>query len=303
MNDDITTMGLGPHFTPQFYLRMFSIDPKIRKSRQEIYRLGKDKSIRKYPVKDICTYPEYNTEEQDNIFSVIESEIAPALRKAVNLHSTSYILDDNDIYLLYKLTALLMSGSLRTRIFFENAEELILSKIFEGNEFPTINREQSISGRLDVTLLLMERILETLMDSYKAKTLHFKERSLITSDSPVYLVSTGEQHDFIIDFGESKTEYRGMSKDKILFRLASEVKAVRITSECIHLPLSSNTLLSLIKNDISDDEFVKGLNVFYREGAVNGFNAMLFGNCHNYALGHSEDVLRDCGGLINFSTS
>ena len=60
---------MSQHYIPEFYLRMFSINPKDRQSRQKVFCLNKHKEISKEKIDDICTFDGYNTEEQEEALS------------------------------------------------------------------------------------------------------------------------------------------------------------------------------------------------------------------------------------------
>ena len=114
------------HYIPQFYLRMFSCNPKASKSKQEIFYLSPGKDIDKIPIKNVCTYPGFNTVEQENILSRIESELAPSLKDLVK----SQTFANDSRYMVKKLTSLLIAGSLRFR----------LGILSDGRRFNTVGR-------------------------------------------------------------------------------------------------------------------------------------------------------------------
>ena len=149
------------HYIPQFYLRMFSCNPKASKSRQEIFYLIPGKDIDKAPIKKICTYPGFNTEEQENILSDIESKLAPSLRNLVK--SQTFTDDSSDM--MKKLTALLIAGSLRFRLVYSQMEDALTQL---GDDFEKyFTREYRIKGGLGRTLLCAEKIHEELNNNYQ----------------------------------------------------------------------------------------------------------------------------------------
>ena len=144
--------SVNHHYIPQFYLRMFSCNPKASKRKQEIYCLTMNgKNISKERIKDVCTYPAFNTEEQESKLSAIEGELAPPLRDLVE----SQTFTDNSIYAVRKLTSLLIAGSLRFRGVCSYMEDALIQL---GDNFEKyFTRECRIQGRLDYTLLYTQK--------------------------------------------------------------------------------------------------------------------------------------------------
>ena len=175
---------------------MFSCTPKASKSKQEIFCLTTDKDIYRERIKNVCTYPEFNTEEQENILFAIENELAPPLRDLVK----SQTVKDNSKYMMRKLTSLLIAGSLRFRGIYSQMEDALM---LLGDDYEKyFTKEYRIQGRLETTLLCAEKIHEELNDNYQTMLLlTSKIDSFITSDSPVvFHAKEVSQKDYIIDF-------------------------------------------------------------------------------------------------------
>lgn len=105
-----------------------------------------EKNISKERIKDVCSYPAFNTQEQESRLSAIESELAPPLRDLVE----SQTVKENSAYMMRKLTSLLIAGSLRFRAVYSQMEDELIQL---GDDFEKyFTREFRIQGRLDYTL-------------------------------------------------------------------------------------------------------------------------------------------------------
>ena len=285
------------HYIPQFYLRMFSCNPKSSKRRQKIYCLTmNEKNISKERIKDVCSYPAFNTQEQESRLSAIESELAPPLRDLVE----SQTVKENSAYMMRKLTSLLIAGSLRFRAVYSQMEDELIQL---GDDFEKyFTREFRIQGRLDYTLLCAEKIHEELENNYQTMfLLTAKYDSFITSDSPVvFHAKENSPEDYIIDFTDIKPIlFLDENTKELFFRgFSYQVKKIRIPASVLYVPLSSKTLLMFIDTKklhygVAPDQ---PLMVSYHE--INRFNKHIFGRCNSYAFASSEDLLQQCKGIV-----
>lgn len=287
--------SVNHHYIPQFYLRMFSCNRKASKSRREIYCLTmKGKNISKERVKDVCTYPAFNTEEQENILSAIENELAPPLRNLVESQTFS----NNSRYALRKLTSLLIAGSLRFRGVYSQMEDAFM---LLGDDFEKyFRKEYRIQGRLDSTLLCAEKIHEELEDNYQIMLLlTSKSDSFITSDSPVFFhAKVDSQEEYIIDFTDIKPILSLDEDTKEPFlKLIYKVEKIRIPASILYVPLSSKTLSIFIDNK----KFHYGIapdRLMVSEQEINHFNKHTFGRCSSYVFASSENLLQQCKGVV-----
>ena len=283
------------HYIPQFYLRMFSCNPKASKRKQEIFYLCPGKDIDKAPIKNVCTYPGFNTEEQEKILSRIESELALSLRHLVK----SQTFTDDNRYMMKKLTSLLIAGSLRFRLAYSRMEDALIQL---GDDFEKyFTREYRIKGRLRRTLLCAEKILEELIDNYQNMfLLTAKIDSFITSDSPVvFHAKETHQEDYIIDFtGIDPTPALNENSNKISgLKLSYKIERIRIPASVLYVPLSSRTLLILIDNKKLQFEIVSGQQIV-SERDINHLNKDIFGRCMLGALAPSESLLQRYKGVV-----
>ncbi len=287
--------SVNHHYIPQFYLRMFSCNPKASKSRRKIYCLTmKEKNISKERIKDVCTYPAFNTEEQENFLSSIENELAPPLRDLVE----SQTCNDENRYALRKLTSLLIAGSLRFRCVYSQMEDALMQL---GDDFEKyFTRESRIQGRLEYTLLCAQKIHEELEDNYQTMLLlTSKSDSFITSDSPVFFhFKEDNREDYIIDFTDIEPILALKDTKEVFFKgLSYNVEKIRIPASVLYVPLSSKTLLMLIDDKklhcgIAPDRLMIG------EHEINHFNKHTFGRCYSYAFASSENLLQQCKGIV-----
>ena len=283
------------HYIPQFYLRMFSCNPKASKSKQEIHCLTTGKDIYRKRIKKVCTFPAFNTQDQENIQSAIENELAPPLRDLVD----SQIIKDNSEYIVRKLASLLIAGTFRFRAIFSEMEDALLSL---GDDFEKyFTKEYRIQGRLEHTLLCAEKIHEELENNYPTMLLlTSKTESFITSDNPVvFHAKEGSQEDYIIDFADiapTPIFDKNIEKDNYLI-LSYKIKRIRIPASVLYVPLSSRTLLMLIDNNklrygpVFDQLMVSGHE-------VNHLNKHVFGRCMERVFASSESLLQQCKGII-----
>ena len=276
---------------------MFSCNPKASKSRREIYCLTmKGKDISKERIKDVCTYPAFNTQEQEKILSAIENELAPPLRDLVE----SQTFKDNSKYAVRKLTSLLIAGSLRFRGVYSLMEDALL---LLGNDFEKyFTKEYRIQGRLDYTLLCAEKIHEELSDNYQTMLLlTAKYDSFITSDSPVFFhAKVDNREDYIIDFTEIEpTPFLDENtKNLSSIGLSYKVEKIRIPASVLYVPLSSKTLLVLIDDKKHHYEVVPNRQrLMISDQEINHFNKHTFGRCNSYVFASSEDLLQQCKGI------
>ena len=219
--------SVNHHYIPQFYLRMFSCNPKSSKSKREIYCMTMGKDISKERIKNVCTYPAFNTEEQEDILSTIENELAPPLRDLVE----SQTIKDNSEYMVKKLTSLLIAGSLRFRGVYSQMEDALMYNMLGDDYEKYFTQEYRIQGRLGLTLLCAEKIHEELDDNYQTILLTSKEDSFITSDSPVvFHAKEVSQEDYIIDFIdlEPAPVLDENTKKLSSLRLSYKIKKIRI---------------------------------------------------------------------------
>ena len=200
------------HHIPQFYIRMFSCNPKASKKKQEVFCLTKTKNIHREKIKKVGTYPGYNTEQQEDFLSGIENDLALALRRVVGSESDNY-----DISLMKLLASLLVTGSLKFRRSYSESECMLLSKIlrniyrdlgwdYQGDNFHPNN---PVSGRFEQTLLCAGKLYEELDRYYDWKLLRADEDIFITSDFPVLFYTYGlyaGEPEYIIDFREARTK-------------------------------------------------------------------------------------------------
>ncbi len=284
------------HYIPQFYLRMFSCNPKASKSRQEIYCLTmKGKNISKERIKDVCSYPVFNTEAQENRLSAIESELAPPLRDLVE----SQTFTDNSRYVARTLTSLLIAGSLRFRAVYSQMEDELIQL---GDDFEKyFTREYRIQGRLDYTLLCAKKIRKELEDNYQTMfLLTANYNSFITSDSPVvFHAKEDRREDYIIDFTDIEPIlFLDENTKELFFRgLSYKIERIRISASVLYVPLSSKTLLMLI--DTKKLHYgVAPDRLMISEDEINRFNKHIFGRCNSYAFASSEYLLQHCKGIV-----
>ena len=287
--------SVNHHYIPQFYLRMFSCNPKASKSKQEIFYLSPGKDIDKAPIKNVCTYPEFNTEEQENTLSAIESELALSLRDLVE----SQTFTDDNRYMMKKLTSLLIAGSLRFRSVYSQMEDKLTQL---GDDFEKYFRlEYRIKGGLGLTLLCAQKILEELIDNYQTMLLlTAKIDSFITSDSPVFFHAKEDSpEDYIIDFTEiDPTPALDENTNKISgLNLSYKIERIRIPASVLYVPLSSKTLLILIDNKKLQLEIVFGQQIV-SERDINHLNKHIFGRCMLGVLACSESLLQQCKGVV-----
>lgn len=283
------------HYIPQFYLRMFSCNPKASKRKQEIFYLCPGKGIDKAPIKNVCSYPGFNTEEQEKILSRIESELALSLR---DLTKSQTFTDDNR-YMIKKLTSLLIAGSLRFRLAYSQMEDALIQL---GDDFEKyFTREYRIKGGLGLTLLCAEKILKELIDNYQTMfLLTAKIDSFITSDSPVvFHAKETHQEDYIIDFTDIEpTPALDENSNKISgLKLSYKIERIRIPAPVLYIPLSSRTLLILIDNKKLQFEIVSGQQIV-SERDINHLNKDIFGRCMLGALASSESLLQQYKGVV-----
>ena len=284
------------HYIPQFYLRMFSCNPKASKSKQELFYLCPRKDIDRELIKNICTYPGFNTEEQEKILSRVESELALSLRHLVK----SQTFTDDSKYMMQKLTSLLIAGSLRFRLVYSQMEDALLAL---GNDFEEyFTREYRIKGGLGITLLCAEKIHEELNNNYQTMLLlTAKIDSFITSDSPVvFHAKETHQDDYIIDFSDmDPTPALDENTNKISgLNLSYKVERISIPAAVLYVPLSSRTLLILIDNKKLQFEIVSGRQIVSGH-EINRLNKRIFGRCMLGVFASSESLLQKYKGVVS----
>ena len=287
--------SVNHHYIPQFYLRMFSCNPKASKSKQEIFYLCPGKDIDKAPIKNVCTYPEFYTEEQEKMLSRIESELALSLRGLVK----SQTFTDNSRYMMRRLTSLLIAGSLRFKWAYSQMEDALLAL---GDDFEKyFTREYRIKGGLRRTLLCAEKIHEELNSNYQTMLLcTSKIDSFITSDSPVvFHAKETHQEDYVIDFTDiDPTCALDENTKKISgLNLSYKIERIRIPASVLYVPLSSRTLLILIDNKKLQYEIVLGQQIV-SEHEINRLNKRIFGRCMLGALASSASLLQQYKGVV-----
>lgn len=284
------------HYIPQFYLRMFSCNPKASKNKQKIFHLSPGKDIDQGPIKNVCTYPGFNTMEQENILSRIENELAPSLKGLVK----SQTFTDNNKYMMKKLTSLLIAGSLRFRLAYSQMEDASLAL---GDNFEKyFIKEHRIQGRLGATLSCAEKIFEELIDNYQTMLLFTaKIDSFITSDSPVvFHAKKTHQEDYIIDFTDiDPTPALDENTNKIYgLELSYKIKRIRIPASVLYVPLSSRNLLILIDDKKLQYEIVSGQQMVSGH-EINRLNKRIFGRCMLGVLASSESLLQQYNGVVS----
>ena len=283
------------HYIPQFYLRMFSRNPKISKSKQEIFYLIPGKDIDKAPIKDVCTYPGFNTVEQENILSRIENELAPSLKDLVK----SQTFTDDSKSMVKKLTSLLIAGTLRYRGTYSEMEDALIPLDDDFEKY--FIRELRVQGRLGFTLLCAEKIFEELNNNYKTMLLlTSKIDSFITSDSPVvFHAKETHQEDYIIDFTDiSPHPVFDENTNKISgLELSYKIERIRIPASVLYVPLSSRTLLILIDDKKLQYEIVSGQQMV-SEQEINHLNKRIFGRCMGGVIASSESLLEQYKGIV-----
>ena len=283
------------HYIPQFYLRMFSRNPKISKSKQEIFYLIPGKDIDKALIKKVFTYPGYNTVKQENILSRIENELAPSLKDLVK----SQTFANDSRYMVKKLTSLLIAGSLRFRLVYSQMED---ASIQLGDDFEKyFIKEHRIQGRLGTTLLCAEKIHEELDSNYQTMLLFTsKIDSFITSDNPVvFHAKETSQEDYIIDFTDTApTPVFDENTNKISgLELSYKIERIRIPAAVLYVPLSSRNLLVLIDDKKLQFEIVSG-RLIVSERDINHLNKHILGRCMLGVLACSESLLQQCKGVV-----
>ena len=243
-------------------------------------------------IKDVCTYPAFNTEEQESKLSAIEGELAPPLRDLVE----SQTFTDNSIYAVRKLTSLLIAGSLRFRGVYSYMEDALIQL---GDNFEKyFTRECRIQGRLDYTLLCTQKTHEELEDNYQTMfLLTAKYDSFITSDSPVFFhAKVDSPEDYIIDFtGIEPTAF--LDEDTKTIELSYKLKRIRIPAAVLYVPLSCKTMLMLIDTKKLHYGITPDRSMI-SEHEINHLNKHIFGRCNSYAFASSEDLLQQCKGIV-----
>ena len=289
--------SVNHHYIPQFYLRMFSCNPKASKSKREIYCMTIGKDISKERIKNVCTYPAFNTEEQENILSAIENELAPPLRALVESHTFK----DNSRYMMKKLTSLLIAGSLRFRGVYSQMEDALGYDMLGDNYEKYFTQEYRIQGRLRATLLCAKKIHEELNDNYPIMLLlTSKIDSFITSDSPVvFHAKEVSREDYIIDFIDIEPAVFLNENTKELFfeGLSYKIKRIRIPASVLYVPLSSKTLLILIDNKKLHYEGVPNRAMVSAQ-EINHLNTHVLGRCMEDVFASSESLLQQCRGIV-----
>lgn len=293
------------HHTSQFYIRMFSCNPKASKSKQEVFYLTKTKRIFRDRIKRICVYPGYYTEAQETILSRMENDLAPALRRVVMGQN-----DSNDIFLMKELAALLVAGSLKFRKNYAETEKMLTSKILGkvhkdfGLDYKDddLRHANPISGRFNQTLLCAEKLYEEV-ENYHSLLLRANEDVFITSDSPVLLYTCGnnaEELEYIMDISEARPQsVRNTVTGELEVTLSTQIKRIRIPSGVIYFPLSRNTLLILFDVTMFPSERLK---LCSNKMEVNHLNAHIFGQCDRYAFASSERLLQQCAGIMSHTS-
>lgn len=284
------------HYIPQFYLRMFSCNPKVSKSKQEIFYFCPGKDIDKAPIKNVCTYPGFNTVEQENILSRIESELTLSLRHLVK----SQTFTKNSRYMMKKLTSLLIAGSLRFRWAYSEMEDTFVAL---GTDFEKyFIKEHRIQGRLGATLSCAEKIFDELIDNYQTMILLTAEiGSFITSDSPVvFYAKETHQEDYIVDFTDiDPTPALDENTNKIFgLELSYKIERIRIPAAVLYVPLSSRNLLILIDDKKLQYEIVSGQQMVNGH-EINRLNKRIFGRCMLGVLASSENLLQKHKGIVS----
>lgn len=292
---------MSQHYIPAFYLRMFSMNPKDRQSRQKVFCLNKRKEISKEKIDEICTFDGYNTEEQEEALSKLESKMATALR---NIVYSDGIEDSNplDILLVKQLTALLITNTLQFRTNFSEAEMILVSKILGDEYSKYVQHANPISGRLNIMAKCTEKVYEELIH-YSEARLYFDEEVFITSDSPVMFDTPDFQ--YIIDFqdihaepilGKSSGELEGL-------RQYYEIERIRIPASRLYIPLSRNTLFILSQDKEELEDMVNEKPYFtVTAEELNLFNLRIYGGCNKHAFSSSKELLEKFKDLVSFSS-
>ena len=287
--------SVNHHYIPQFYLRMFSSNPKASKSKREIYYLTTGKDIYRERIKKVCTFPAFNTQEQEDILSAIENELAPPLRDLVE----SQTFKDNSKYVVRKLTSLLIAGTFRFRSVYSQMEDALIQL---GDDFEKyFTKEYRIQGRLEFTLLCAEKIHEELNNNYPTMLLlTSKIDSFITSDNPVvFHAKEDSREDYIIDFADISPApvFDENTKELSSLKLFYHIKRIRIPASVLYVPLSSRTLLMLIDNTKLHYEIVSDRRMV-SEHEINHLNKHVFGRCMECVFASSESLLQQCKGIV-----
>ena len=285
--------SVNHHYIPQFYLRMFSCNPRASKSKQEVYCLTTDKDIYRERIKNVCTYPAFNTEEQEDVLSAIESEIALYLRNVVK----SRIIDDDRAYMMRKLTSLLIAGTLNFRGVYSQIEDELVQL---GDDFEKyFTREYRILGGLGLTLLCAEKICEELNNNYPTMILGTtKIDSFVTSDSPVVFHAKEDyREDYIVDFADiTPALVSDKNTKEVSLKLSYKIERIRIPASVLYVPLSSRDLLILIDNKKLQYEIVP-YRLMVSEYEINHLNKHVFGRCMSCIFASSESLLQQCKGV------
>ena len=287
--------SVNHHYIPQFYLRMFSCNPKASKSKQKIYCMDmKEKNISKQRIKDVCTYPAFNTKAQEDRLSAIESELAPPLRDLVE----SRTVKENSAYMMRKLTSLLIAGTLRFRSVYSQIEDELVQL---GGDFEKyFTREYRILGGLGLTLLCAEKICEELNNNYPTMILGTtKIDSFITSDNPVVFHAKEDyREDYIVDFTDiTPALVSDRNTKEVSLKLSYKIERIRIPASVLYMPLSSRDLLILIDNKKLQYEIVPD-RLMVSEYGVNHLNKHVFGRCMSCVFASSESLLQQCKGIV-----
>ena len=304
--------GVGSHYIPKFLLRQFSMNPKASKSKKKVYCLYKDGSICEKRVKDICKRLNYNIANQETELSVIEGEISQTVRKIVDNKNQNLDLDHQEQLMLYKLVALLITGLPEFRqglVDFES--ELISEKMKDKfNMNFKIKRDRPMEGRLELTTVYLDKLVEKLAESYVITiTTLAHDKSLIISDSPLlffHKTASPGQPNVLVDVGGKVEIYKKDIESKLSLTEPSEfeihlnagINDVNITANMILLSVSSKHLLVLSKlHIVRNAKGVSNIAIdFYRTTAndVDIYNDRVFGSCHNYVIASNECVLECC---------
>ena len=254
--------------------------------------LTTDKNIYRVKIKNVCTYPAFNTEEQEDALSAIESEIALYLRDVVK----SRIIDNDRAYMMRKLTSLLIAGTLRFRSVYSQIEDELAQL---GDDFEKyFTREYRILGGLGLTLLCAEKICEELNNNYPTMILGTtKIDSFITSDNPVvFHAKEFYREDYIVDFTDiTPALVSDKNTKEVSLELSYKIERIRIPASVLYVPLSSRDLLILIDNKKLQYGIVPD-RLMVSEYEVNRLNKHVFGRCMSCtAYGFLDHSLKeDC---------
>ena len=310
MNNNLN--GVRSHYIPKFFLRQFSMNPKASKSKKKVYCLYKDGFICKKKVKDICKRRNYNIEDQETELSVIEGEISQTIRKIVDNKNQSLKLSHQELLMMYKLVALLITGPPKFRqsiVDFES--ELISEKMKDKfNTNFSIKRDRSMEGRLELTTVYLDKLTEKLSESYLISiTTISDDQNLITSDLPLLFINkngNSGQSNVTVELGgkveiyteDIESEVSLTEPLKFEAHIHAGINEITVTSDMILLAISRKHLLVLSKPHMEwDATGVLNITIDFCRTTANDidfYNDQVLASCHDYVIASNRCVLERC---------